>query len=430
MKKKMTKKEIADRQKEAKSRDNRRLSDGEFDRVMAIMNKEGDEIIGDPIIDILTNENLPRIKWKHPDKKYSMPKEITPLQRRLSEILKDPNGANKRRVKRENRRLTDEQFQSLMKIVSEELGINDDKGLEILDLHKQEEMTPKQHIESLLMNMEMRAPREYQQYKDMTKGKKLIYSDKLWLISWLLGVSKSKPMRFIPKKDRVNKVRNKEIGLKKIGDIKIRPIRVLPDEEYIREVTGKERTTFDAFDKMDNDKKIIWARYAKSILGNTIGVRKVAVLFSNEETDIMQVAMKYACKMTGISCFQGRYKEPFWIVHRANKYCDDLTNVEYETFLSLAQKHIESRCKKTSKILSDSEFLEKLNSTLSNIGLSELSDKYKEWHNKRNKGADSVRSETVKSIMQFIEKNTITQIFEILYTIDRTGGSIGKTKGV
>jgi len=398
MKKKMTKKEIEFTKKISESRKNRRLSEGEYDRIMSFIKSKEDE--GIPTIDLDGVEiNLTDSKIR--DKKHSMTKETINLQKRLYDIIQDPNGVKKRLGKTKNNRLTDPQFKSLMKKAYEELGINDREGYPILDLDTVQEISQKECIDILLNNMENSDPRKYSQYKEMTNGKRVTYRDKLSLIAWIIGVSKNKPMRFLDKKDKVNEVRNKKIGLKKGGDIKIRPIRVIPDEEYIREVTGKKRTKFDSFDKMDKDKKIIWARYANSILGEGVDVKKVAVLFCQVDADIVKVAMEYACKMTGISFFQGRYKEPFWIVHRANKYNKELTSTEHEVFLDLAQKHIESRIKSPSKILNTDELYNKLTSILSNLGIDE---KYKEWHQKR--WGDSKpygRGQiTIKRIMQFI----------------------------
>jgi len=372
----LSKKEITEKKRTAKKRKNRRLSDGEHHRVMAQVDKK---IAPLPLVEVpsvLIRNNCTEKESK----------EIKCIREKLSKALQEVAQESRSTPEKwkNNRRLTNKQFKELMKKASIELGINDKKGLPILDVWSYKPVPIRTQFERILVALSNSQSFVYDQYMELVKGRRFKLKDKLAIFGWLMYPHMvNKPFCLIPKKERCNDVR--KIGLKKWGDVKIRPVRVMLDEEYLREVAGKKRKKKDVFDRMHVDKKIEWARHAKTVIGDDIVAENVQNLFYTEEMNIMIVAMKYACKMTGISYFRSVYAEPYWIVYRINKYHNQITNKEYDVFLKIAQDHLGTGDKKTEPIMSDGELHDKLGEILKSFGLTKS---YNKW---------CVRRQTVKT---------------------------------
>jgi len=315
----------------------------------------------------------------------------------------------KSRPKRINRtkqfnRLTTEQFKKMMKQATEELGLNDKKAAPILDTTTP---APLKDINDIidrvtvnLASSEIEASDIVEQFEELTHGRRFKKKDKLNILGWLLSPHSKKPMCLIDKRERVKKPRN--IGLKKKGDIGIlnRPMRELPDEQYLREIDSsknRKRTKFDAFDKLHLDTKIEWARHATSIIGDQTGYRMSkltnypTMLFDSEQ-DAIQIAMKYACKMCGISTFRGNYAKPYWIIHRINKFNEAMTTKEFETFYKVSCDYL-GITKKSIRTINSDDAIAKLIPTLKNMGLYE---EYKEWYKKET--AKTVKLRNANSI--------------------------------
>jgi len=404
MKKKMSKKEIAEAKRIAKGRENKRLSDGEHYRIMA------------QAMSGSTNDSLPvlaqpvkttRESSQIIDREANKP-HVKVLTQMMSDALTDVTVVKHDITpKGKNRRLTNKQYKSLMSKVADGLGINNN-SYSLLDLHKAgRPLTTAQLMEQILFTLSHSQWDIYSIYQNIVKSKRIKVKDRLGLVAWLLYPNEvAKPMCLIPAKDKAKELRNDIIGLKKWGDVKITPVRVIPDDEYIREVKGKTRKKTDVFDRMPLDKKIEWARHAKKILGketkeifSATGHLKTQTLFNTNEMDLIHVAMKYACKMTGMRPFRGMYAEGYWVVYRINKYCEETTGKEFETFLAIAQEHMGWDRKKTIPLLSTKEFQEKLRGMLKHLG---LEPEYKKWcaKNKDRVGFNGMATRKVKSLIQ------------------------------
>ena len=132
----------------------------------------------------------------------------------------------------------------------------------------------------------------------------------------------------------------------------------------------------DAFDKMDLDKKIEWARYASITLGAVELLDKSVYKIVNEFGSANIIfAMKYACKMSNIPEFRGIFTSPYWILSRVYRHYDRLTSREYNTFVDMAYKHLGIRDVKTLPILNSKQVLERLMPTLKNMKLEERFEK-------------------------------------------------------
>jgi len=288
-----------------------------------------------------------------------------------------------------NNRLTKRQFQSLMKKAAVELGINNDKALPILDTttdRQFKEITDM--LDLILVNLENQTAIEVvDQFKEITKGRRLKKKDKLNVLGWLLNPhATKKPMCILDNKEKIKGSR--KIGLKTKGDKGVldRPFRVLPDPQFVKEISfGQTRTKFDAFDKLDEDTKIKWARYAQSVSGVKLSANSLLHLcqtypdFSsaifNTESDAIIVAMKYACKMCQIPQFKGNFAKPYWISHRIDKFNETMTNEEFNTFYEIVGDYL-GLSKKTLKILAEGEAISKIIPTLKNM---KLYKEYQTW---------------------------------------------------
>jgi len=307
-----------------------------------------------------------------------------------------------KRIKRnqnslKNNRLTKRQFQSLMRQAAVELGINDDKTLPILNTttdRQFKEITDM--LDLILINLENQTAVEVvDQFKEITKGRRFKKKDKLNILGWLLNPhATKKPMCILDNKEKIKGSR--KIGLKIKGDKGVldRPFRVLPDPQFIKEISsGQKRTKFDAFDKLDEDTKIKWARYAQSVSGSDAFKLSSKFLQTapdfpsaifNTESDAITVAMKYACKMCKISPFRGNFAQPYWISHRIEKFNETLTNEEFNAFYKVVCDYL-GLSKKTLKILAEGEAINKIIPTLKNMKLyKEYQTWYKEEYEKFN----------------------------------------------
>lgn len=397
MKSKMSKKEIQEIKSKAKKRTNRRLPDGEYHRLLARVDRGEEQRESLPIVDIDSSKLLMGDGYVNSQEVQCMRRHIS---KAFQEVARENLPLNKNR---KNRRLTNKQFKELMRMASIELGINDKKGFGILDLDKSEPIPLKKQFERILLALSFSQSFVYNRYMELTKGKRPKLKDKLAILGWLMYPTiVTKPFCLIPEKDRSKKVR--QIGLRPWGDVKIRPIRVVPGEEYIREVTGKKRHKTDAYDRLPLDKKIEWARHAKRIIGDgeSLDLIKTTVqtLFYKEDMNILLVAMRYGCKMTGISYFRSVYAEPYWIGYRINKYCNNMTSKEYSVFLQMAQDFLGTSNKKTEPILSLDELHKKLKEILRSFGLEK---KYNQWI-EENKDRVGLNYLSVKKVSDFIQE--------------------------
>lgn len=407
----MTKKEMAKNKRQAKTRANRRLSDGEHHRLMAqamAARTDGDlPIIDQDTLDMKKSVGHTR-GTNHLDFTKGNSPKVRILANKIAENLTDVTEVKSNTTKGgNNRRLNSKQYKSLMSKVAKELGINDDEH-SVLELQKRgKPMTTAQLMEQILFSLSYSQWGIYEEYQRIVKSKRIKVKDRMGLIGWLMYPNEvTKPMFLIPAKEKTNEPRNRTIGLKKWGDVKIHPVRVVPDDEYIREVKGKRRKKTDVFDRMSLDDKIGWARHAKSVLGDedkqvaaVVGFHKTQALFNSSEIDLIKVSMKYACKMVGMKSFRGMYAEPYWIVYRINKYCKESTSKEYDTFLEVAQEHMGWGKKKTLPILSSEEFHKKLFGMLKHLG---LDGEYKNW-SKENKNEVGFEGMSVKKVRNLIQ---------------------------
>lgn len=406
MNKKMTKREIIGRKKKAKARKNRQLSDGEHHRIMAKAMSEGlEEDIKCDIIDMNSG-------FRVSNEREDFVPSSTPalLQKQISKALMDvaiSDRAKKRKSTKKNRRLSEVSYENLMKKISDELGINDNKYTLLNLMTPNKPLTPAKLAEQILFTLSYSQRDVYNEYYKLIKKKRLSAKDRMGVIAWLMYPKEVlKPMCLIPTQERTKAIRNDIVGLKKWGDVKIRPLRVIPDNEYIREIKGEKRKNTDVFDRMSLDKKIIWARHAKGILGkhsktvaDGIGSKRVQDLFNTNETDLIHVAMKYACKMIGMTNFRSVYATPYWIIYRVNQYCGNSTAKEYDVFLDVVQSHMGWSDKKSIPLLTDKEFNNKLMEILKTFG---LEDEYLIWHKKNeNKvGIERLATHKVRSMVQ------------------------------
>jgi len=407
IKPKMLKKEISLTKRSAKERKNRRLSDGEARRVMAVAwcDVKPTEIVDIDSRKIVMNEEerVPLFSAMA----IISDKKVKSIQRKISkEFDRIQEGKYnidrlKNRGKNKNRRLSKKQFERLMKKASKELGINNEKTFPILDLDVNDKPKKLEEcFENVLCSMSYSHPSIYMEYKKLTKGKKIKLKDKFSILGWLMYPSHtSHPFCLLSKKERSKEIR--KIGLKTKGDIKIRPVRIMPDEHYLKEIGPDKRTKRDAFDELDNDGKIEWARHAQVILGEsgeytTIGCM---LLFPDvKEVAIVVFAMKYACKMCEVPVFKGIFAEPYWIIYRMKKFCEVMTSKEYNTFMELSQDFV-GESKKKIKIVSVKEAITKLMSTLRGLG---LLTKYKKWFSK-NKNKINVNRLALQKISELIK---------------------------
>jgi len=420
MKMKMSKKEISNAKKKAEHRENRRLPDGEFRRLMALaVNSLGlkDKEDDLPIID-MTKENT-TIPEQILENARNLVTSRKPIQR-TQPVIKNPKKVCNRDLmaigntekckslqkefermigahgtipsnpspkSKKNRRMTDKQFKNLMKRASEELGINNRKGLSILNLYDSSSnpKTTDDIVALAIASLWRKHPSICNDYNELTKGKKFPNKDKLAILSYLVGNREVKPMCLRSESEKINKVRK---ILKPWGDIKERPFRILPDDEYFLEVQGKKRTKLDSFDRLDLDRKIVWARYANLILNmgdrNSIGetnLRQVRIRVRNAfDSESAIFAMRYACKMAKIPEFKGNFSNPYWILLRVYKFHDNMTNKEYGVYYKMALEHLNLLDhKKTLPIIGSDEAVRRLVPIMKKAGI------YKQYINQSTK---------------------------------------------
>ena len=387
LKAKMTRAEIIKAKKEAKGRKNRRLDDGMYARLLALntcKENNGNDL---PIIDlneyrkttseeILANsENL--INDKKPVEKIRVAGRHANLKDQILAKMTDASSTPLKNRKN-GRRLSDKQFKNLMKKASVELGINDAKGLDIMNLLGVQYHTNDDLID-LIMNTSSRGNLRsnlLNEYKKTIRSKSFDFGDKLSILQYLIKKESKpnteKPMCLLSKNEKTDTVRK---TIKPWGDIKVRPFRIIPDEEYLLELSGKKRTKFDYFDKLDTDNKIEWARYASLILnmgGNVsnphslpygkLPTTELTAKFQNAfDCEAIVFAMKYACKMSKLPEFKGIFRSPYWIYHRVEKFSDIMTNKEYNVFYKMALEFLNLNDNRRSiPILDDKQAIEKI----------------------------------------------------------------------
>ena len=301
-------------------------------------------------------------------------KEIKMAHEKCNPRLKNPKN---------NRRLNSRQYKSLMNKIKE-IGINNDKH-EIIDLDTYKAPSIPELID-LSLNVLTYHGRDdvRQKYNKIVKGKKFTDANKLSILSYLfnsmVGVLKkvdrnigvwtreiSKlvvdpnekiPFCLLPEKMKTKEARNRKIGLKTKGDIKVRPLRFMPDEEYLKEMQHK-RTKFDSFDKISDDKKILWSRYVEMVLGSE-NIEKGYNEWKTDDPETISFAMKYACKMVGIKEFSGNFCRPYWILYRANKFKGQKTKKEQEIFDRITMKSIGVKSNEKTIPIIDSTYAIKL----------------------------------------------------------------------
>ena len=331
--------------------------------------------------------------------------KITKVNMRKNEIRKIKQTAKKRK----NRRLSDSEAARLMAKAKVELGLIDSENNDnedilnytayssndlpetrqtetvIIDSSKlnvgsyhvvnnpEPELEINQLIEQILSGLGERSLIRYEYEKAIKEKNIRKHKDKLAVLSYLFSNKSIIPMCLLSRKQKTNAVRK---IVKTKGDVKVHPERIIPDKEFLRMMGNKERSKLDAFDKMDLDKKIEWARYASITLGAVELLDKSVYRIVNEfgSTNIT-FAMKYACKMSNIPEFKGIFNNPYWILSRVYRHYDRLTSREYNTFVEMAYKHLGIRDVKTLPILNSKQALERLMPTLKNMKLEERFEK-------------------------------------------------------
>lgn len=426
LKRKMSKEEVRSIKKVAQKRKNRRLEEGEAARLMAkatgvlALRDTPDDL---QIIDhVIKTDRLciPDTCLHDPRKPVVPPKAVTSNIPGVNAAKKNNKvksvetlftvGSTEAQRKnlnsnKKNRRLTNRQYKSLMKKAEKELGLRED-DIGVLDLEHFEEdyfgeEKPLQRvIDSLLSRGYSDLIKEY---RNLVRNKKVTRcGDKLSIINYLLhkpilderssAGDKARatfkiPMCLIPKNDRIDRKRNYEMSslcvggvqiarhLHKRGDIKERPFRIIPDEEYFLEINSErnlgKRTKFDAFDRMSQDKKIAWARAANLI--TRIGTDDIIAIKDNvkseSDVDVALFAMKYACKVMSLPEFQGRFKNPYWILYRIIRYHMEMTSKENGLFCKMSSGYASLDPKKTIPIINEKTAIQRLIPTLMKLKL-------------------------------------------------------------
>lgn len=410
MKAKMTKAEIAKIKRQAKSRKNRRLSDGEFVRLMALHRPKEDDS-GLSIIDInKENFTIPEsilqnagnlvtgggpVRIKGPV--FTDAKKTEDLKTKIEVEMKRFNDSYKK-SKKSYRRMSNKQFKALMKKAVIELGINDDKGIEVIDIDAPSKHTNEDLIDLILQSATYTNGKTNirEEYKKAIRGHKLNWVDKHSILHYLLTDKTSpKPWCLLSKKEKTNEVRK---VVKPRGDIKERPFRLIPDDEYVNEILQKKRIKMDYFDKSDLDSKIEWARYSNLVLNISSSVFTHIRITNKSDADIAMFAMKYACKMTKTPEFKGNFADPYWVILRTHKYCNHMTNREYDIFYKMAIDFLGiGQGKKTIPVIDASEAIEKLIPTL------KANKTYKKYENKT-KTDKSYNLRRIKSLILYKEE--------------------------
>ena len=362
--------------------------------------------------------------------KKRMPVPQNELVEAMAKELKAVEHLDPKRVKfkdpKKNRRLTKRQYESLMKKIHE-IGINDDE-YEVVDLNDKGEYKIDDLIQLCLTGLKYEGMGNVQeQYDQLISKKKFKTAEKLAILSYLMNVAYvnkyasyfsnvreditgieglgkeftigslmvdemlkncsmlkesvlsarlnqlyspkvSVPFCLIPKKERINQIRNEAVQLKKKGDLKIRPFRVVPDNEYLKELDGKRRR-FDSFDKLTKDKKIQWARYANLVLGIKLAEKFCMSRLDKLDCENITFSMKYACKMSGIPEFKGIFAGPLWVLYRIDKFSNAMTDKEHRTFFNMALDHLGIQKTKAIPVLDTQEAAKRLEPILKEFKL-------------------------------------------------------------
>jgi hypothetical protein len=282
------------------------------------------------------------------------------------------------------------------------LGINDNKGIGVLNLDEHREYNQDEILGLILCTYLYKSDSNIlNEYKKIIIGKKLSFADKLSIANYLIMKKTTpKPMCILSKKEKTNEIRK---VVKPRGDIKERPFRLIPDEEYFKEIAKGKRTKLDYFDKLDIDDKIEWARYANLVLD--ISTENFGSLKIHNETyaEVVSFAMKYACKMSKIPEFKGDFANPYWTLYRVYRYCNHMTNSEYKVYYKMALEHLNIN-KKTIPIINAPDCVEKLIPTLKSCGV------YKKYVGQKKDNALINLGAAKKLIYgKFIESNCIQQ---------------------
>lgn len=378
IKNKMTKEHIERIKSVAKKRKNRSLSDGEAARVMAKASSAfgwtEDLCQEAPVVELtLTDDGFKYLNGRT----IYVPPARNPKKQivRAGNVPVEPVKVKRDVSKNKGRRLSKKQYLSLMKKASVELGIND-RPHSIMDLDRKEKELTIDELMELTINVMLRygMKNEVKDFRNAIRNKRLTNGDKLAILSYVYfgkGKRCKIPMALIKEKERCNDVRK---VVKPWGDIKERPERYMPDEEYFREERGETRTKRDAFDKLSDDKKIEWARYANLIVGfgensrnpNFVDSFKVR---TKADCDVATIAMRYACKMMNMAEFKDIFANPFWIFLRILKYYNAMTNKEHQMWFDMAIDYLGINQKRFIPILSRDKVVSKLEPTLKNLNL-------------------------------------------------------------
>ena len=399
MKFKMTKQEIAKAKRAAKLRKNRRLPDGKFKQVMSqarsalcldddvvpVINTKGvsddsyivcsdgriekNRPVIAPTIDSMMLQYV--IDGVRPVARVGKDTCSKPLTKKELELIKAARRSIPVNARTSNRRLSDKQYKEMMKKVKSELGINNNKTLPVFDSNtiesKKEETGGNRIIDLILRNLSFYTPRVYNEFETLCGGKKMQHKDKMAILSFLFHRDpKFLPMCLLPKNQRSNKIRKL---VKTKGDVKVHPTRVIPSEEYLLEIQGKERSRHDAFDKLSQDKKVQWARYANQIIGfNGEDSYRLYRIRTEASYQAVVIAMKYACKMSKISEFRGNFANPYWILLRTNQFYWKMTSSERKVFDTLSLRYLDPHTN-GSRVINSEKAVELVMPTLKKMGL-------------------------------------------------------------
>ena len=393
IKKHMTKKDVKRIKAIAKKRRNRRLSDAEAVRVMAQYNSQRNRDNGLVASDSSNfrlssdNDSIQRglLGNYYNIEGYRVNENGSRYNQKvnnLSKILSDTTEVkSETKIPNKNRRLSDKSYRSLMKKAADVLGINNRKTLPIINLDapsKEREMTTEEMLYCVLSSISRQGLTDIiKKYKTVVKNKKLTIADKLNILNYIYyGGNNSRylktPMALISENQKINAVRR---VVKKWGDIKRHATRYIPDEEFYQEIKGKKRTKRDYFDKMDDDKKIEWARHANLVIGfggysrNPNFIDGDFKVRTEDDYNTAMFAMKYACKAMKIPEFKGGFANPFWVLLRTWKNFNKMTKSEFDVWTNVAFDHLGINTKKFLPMINQKQALEKITPTLKNLNL-------------------------------------------------------------
>jgi len=405
---KMTKKQISKMKSIAKKRKNRRLSNGEAARIMAqVMGagtnrnvqvhddyKCGEGNVGEfatysPDFQIILDNKYPVSKTNKTNKINKSKKTSRPFP------LLPKNG----------KKLTGNQFKSLMKKVQVELGINDN-SYEVIDLNskveQEEGMTDILLAELILIKGEETCKKCL---KDLAKNKKITNETRYQIIGYHMGLLKKIPLVLIPKNIRSNKVIRSFKYKYHQNTHKVTSAKYF-DDNLILAMQGKQRK-WDNFDKLNVNTQIQWARDAYDMLGDLyIPVQDIfndRKQYGEVESKIIMDVMKEACKINKIKPFSGNFATPCWVCHRIGILKNRPKIEELERISKLKNKAIDiilkSSYDKTIPVLNDKQAIRKVIPTLKKLNL------YKDF--KSNEGDTKYLNRKLKLAAEIINNKII-----------------------